>query len=235
MILTGLYTDAGAAMAARAQAEGLSLVITRAAAGSGQTEAAATAMERERQALTIHIKEAREATVVMSAVLSASQATMMYTLSEVGLFARLGEEEEVLYKLFRLSETITVEPGSDLTATFFLTETMVPAEQVEITVSQQGMVSQGVCTQTAQAAAQVVREELESHAASGSAHSTLFAQKAPLSHTHAASAITAGTLGGVVAAAVNTAYATAQVRSIVLSDAEPSGGSNGQIWIKYTA
>ena len=33
----------------------------------------------------------------------------------------------------------------------------------------------------------------------------------------------------------NSAYTTPQVRSIILSTQEPSGGSNGQIWIKYTA
>jgi len=47
--------------------------------------------------------------------------------------------------------------------------------------------------------------------------------------------ITAGVLAGLVTANNNSAYTTAQVRNIVLSTSEPSGGSNGQVWIKYTA
>lgn len=36
-------------------------------------------------------------------------------------------------------------------------------------------------------------------------------------------------------AVANTNYTTAQVRNITLSTSDPSGGSNGDIWIKYTA
>ena len=45
---------------------------------------------------------------------------------------------------------------------------------------------------------------------------------------------TAFTLAGVVSAQSNTSYETAQVRSISLSTSDPTGGSNGQIWFKYT-
>lgn len=43
-----------------------------------------------------------------------------------------------------------------------------------------------------------------------------------------------GTLEGVLVAQRNTNYATAQVRNVIISTANPSGGSNGDIWIKYT-
>jgi hypothetical protein len=75
---------------------------------------------------------------------------------------------------------------------------------------------------------------VDSHLSDSTAHSALFAQKAPLSHNHSASQITAGTLAGVVSAQSNTGYETAQVRSISLSTGDPTGGSNGQIWFKYT-
>ena len=44
---------------------------------------------------------------------------------------------------------------------------------------------------------------------------------------------TGGTFTGVAVAQNNTAYTTKQLRNITLSTANPSGGSNGDIWIKY--
>ena len=43
-----------------------------------------------------------------------------------------------------------------------------------------------------------------------------------------------GTLEGALVAQRNTNYATAQVRNIIISTADPSGGSNGDVWIRYT-
>lgn len=43
------------------------------------------------------------------------------------------------------------------------------------------------------------------------------------------------TFTGTPATAANTNYTTAQLRNITLSTADPSGGSNGDIWIKYKA
>lgn len=43
-----------------------------------------------------------------------------------------------------------------------------------------------------------------------------------------------GTMTGALVAQNNVNYATAQVRNIIISTADPSGGSNGDIWIKYT-
>ena len=235
MKLIGMYTAAGAELAAQAQAEDTVLVITRAAAGSGCTAADQTVMAQEEQALTLHSKRLKGQSVTVPAGLTAAQAAEVYTLKEVGLYARIGSEAEVLYKLFRLDESLTVEPDTDLTVTFYLTETILQAGQVEVTISQQGLVTQEMCQQTAQAAADAVQAGLDGHLADGSAHSALFAQKAAASHTHPASQVTAGTLGGQVAAQSNTAYTTAQVRNIALSTADPSGGSNGQVWIKYTA
>lgn len=45
--------------------------------------------------------------------------------------------------------------------------------------------------------------------------------------------INAGTFAGIVAAMTNVAYTVAQVRSIILNTTDPSGGYNGQVWIKY--
>lgn len=47
--------------------------------------------------------------------------------------------------------------------------------------------------------------------------------------------IAGGTFTGQAKAQNNTAYTTAQLRNIVLSTANPSGGGDGDIWIKYRA
>lgn len=43
-----------------------------------------------------------------------------------------------------------------------------------------------------------------------------------------------GTMIGKLIAESNTDYTVAQVRNIIISTADPSGGENGDIWIKYT-
>lgn len=43
-----------------------------------------------------------------------------------------------------------------------------------------------------------------------------------------------GTMTGTLVAQNNTNYTTAQVRNVIISTADPSGGSNGMLWIKYT-
>ena len=43
------------------------------------------------------------------------------------------------------------------------------------------------------------------------------------------------TFTGTAKATGNTNYTTAQLRNITISTADPSGGSNGDIWIKYKA
>ena len=41
------------------------------------------------------------------------------------------------------------------------------------------------------------------------------------------------TMTGALIAQNNTNYSVAQVRNIIISTSDPSGGSNGDIWIKY--
>lgn len=41
------------------------------------------------------------------------------------------------------------------------------------------------------------------------------------------------TMNGALIAQNNTNYSVAQVRNIIISTSDPSGGSNGDIWIKY--
>ena len=46
--------------------------------------------------------------------------------------------------------------------------------------------------------------------------------------------IAGGTFTGVTVSQTNTAYGTRQLRNIIISTADPSGGASGDIWIKYT-
>lgn len=43
-----------------------------------------------------------------------------------------------------------------------------------------------------------------------------------------------GTMTGALVAQSNTNYTTRQVRNVIISTADPSGGQSGDIWIKYT-
>ena len=45
--------------------------------------------------------------------------------------------------------------------------------------------------------------------------------------------VSGGTMTGALVAQNNTNYTTKQVRNIFISTSDPSGGSNGDIWIKY--
>ena len=46
--------------------------------------------------------------------------------------------------------------------------------------------------------------------------------------------ISGGTMTGALVAQNNTNYTTKQVRNIFISTSDPSGGTSGDIWIKYT-
>lgn len=45
---------------------------------------------------------------------------------------------------------------------------------------------------------------------------------------------TGGTMTGALIAQANTNYTTRQVRNIIISTSDPSGGQSGDIWIRYT-
>lgn len=55
------------------------------------------------------------------------------------------------------------------------------------------------------------------------------------SELNAKAPLASPTFTGTPTTAANTNYTTAQLRNITLSTADPSGGSNGDIWIKYKA
>ena len=58
---------------------------------------------------------------------------------------------------------------------------------------------------------------------------------AAANHSHNYLPITGGTMTGPLVAQTNTSYTTAQMRNVIISTADPSGGNNGDIWLKYEA
>lgn len=46
--------------------------------------------------------------------------------------------------------------------------------------------------------------------------------------------LSGGNLTGIAKSQANTSYTTAQLRNVIMSTANPSGGSNGDVWIKYS-
>lgn len=233
MKLTGIYTTGGAAMATQAAAGGKTLTITRAAAGSGTTAVDAAALTGEKQALSILRQSAQGGQSMIEASLVSSQAGEEYVLREVGLYAQVEGGAEALFKIFTMDESLTVEPGTELSVTFYLTESLLLRDDVAVTVDQTGLATQRVCDEMQAEAIAQSRAALETHKSDGSAHAALFAKKSPVGHTHGAGEIGAGTLAGRVAAQTNTLYDTAQLRNIILSAESPSGGDNGAVWIQY--
>lgn len=233
MKLTGIYTTGGAAMATQAAAGGKTLTITRAAAGSGTTAVDAAALTGEKQALSILRQSAQGGQSMIEASLVSSQAGEEYVLREVGLYAQVEGGAEALFKIFTMDESLTVEPGTELSVTFYLTESLLLRDDVAVTVDQTGLATQRVCDEMQAEAIAQSRAALETHKSDGSAHAALFAKKSPMGHTHGAGEIGAGTLAGRVAAQTNTLYDTAQLRNIILSAESPSGGDNGAVWIQY--
>lgn len=233
MKLTGSYTKKGAEMAAAAVAQSKSLTVTRAVAGSGNTASSATALSQIRQEIALVSKSVKAGACVIEALLEAEQAAEKYTLTEIGLYAKVGSGTEALYKVFRMDEGLMVEPETDLSITFFLTEQVLLAGQVQVVLSKQGFVTAESLSSQLEIKSEALRAEINAHKEDSSAHASLFAGKAEKVHTHPAGQIQAGTLAGRVAANSNTDYAVEQVRNIILSQEDPTGGSNGSIWIQY--
>ena len=189
MKLTGIYTTGGAAMATQAAAGGKTLTITRAAAGSGTTAVDAAALTGEKQALSILRQSAQGGQSMIEASLVSSQAGEEYVLREVGLYAQVEGGAEALFKIFTMDESLTVEPGTELSVTFYLTESLLLRDDVAVTVDQTGLATQRVCDEMQAEAIAQSRAALETHKSDGSAHAALFAKKAAVGHTHSAGEI----------------------------------------------
>lgn len=81
------------------------------------------------------------------------------------------------------------------------------------------------------------------HSASNITSGTISIARGGTGATNASSALSnlgavpksGGTMTGPLVAQTNTSYTTAQMRNVIISTADPSGGNNGDIWLKYEA
>lgn len=141
MKLTGTYTAAGAELAAKIQAGLCGLSITRVAAASGPTSDDAAALASERQILPILRAVQAGAAFTVTAQLVSAAADTAYTLNEIGLYAK-GETGDILYRLYRMDEPLSINPQSSLTAEFSLTESVIAGAKAEASVSPAGLLNE---------------------------------------------------------------------------------------------
>lgn len=120
MTLQGIYTAKGALLREKVGAGLTQLTVTRAAAGSGQTAAAAGALAEEKQALTLGAVKLRDGRAYLPTTLAEAQAAQSYTLTELGVYARDPQEGEILYQVFRLSESRVITAGGGSAYRFYL-------------------------------------------------------------------------------------------------------------------
>lgn len=141
MELIGYVTTKGAALSARLLA-GATLEITRVCAGSGETALDSPALSHPCQTLATGTPRRSGTTVTLPVTLTAQQAETDYTLREVGVYAQDPDEGEILYRLYRLDQGITIAAGGQLTIRFDLQETLGEAAAITVTGSGAGLLTQ---------------------------------------------------------------------------------------------
>jgi hypothetical protein len=143
MDLTGTYTAAGLALLNQA-ASGGSVTITRIMAGAGTTAdiASATVFPAQKQSLTLLNTIQKETAAVLPAVLTAALAEESYSFTELGVFAKGADEQELLFCVYQLDAPVAISPDSPLVLRFLLSCGIAEAENLHVTVSPAGLVTQ---------------------------------------------------------------------------------------------
>lgn len=131
MDIHGFFTKKGLLLAAKLAA-GSTLKYTRVCAGEAETALSASALSQIRQ--TLSVGEARRTgdTAVLPVTLEAGMAGSAYTLRELGVYAQDPDEGEILYKVYRLTEPVKIDPASRLVLRFYLEETV--SQDLNVTV-----------------------------------------------------------------------------------------------------
>lgn len=131
MDIQGYFTKKGLALAAKLAA-GSTLKITRVCAGAAETALSASALSQIRQTLSVGAARRSGDAAVLPVTLEAGMSGGAYTLRELGVYAQDPEEDEVLYKIYRLSEPVEIRPSSRLVLRFYLEETV--SQDLNVTV-----------------------------------------------------------------------------------------------------
>lgn len=131
MDIQGYFTTKGLLLAAKLAA-GSTLKITRVCAGAAETAMNASALSQIRQTLSVGAARRDGDTAVLPVTLTAGLTGSAYTLRELGVYAQDPDEGEILYKVYRLSEPVAVNPSSRLVLRFYLEETV--SQDLNVTV-----------------------------------------------------------------------------------------------------
>lgn len=135
MELLGYFTTKGRELLETALTGG-TVELVRAAGGSGETDLTAAALTEERQTLALGDPRRTEGGVILPVTLSAAEAETDYTLREVGLYARTADGGETLYRVYRLSQSLSVERASGMLLRAELVESVGDGElRVEVTAA----------------------------------------------------------------------------------------------------
>lgn len=92
----------------------------------------ASALSQIRQTLSVGAARRNGDTAVLPVTLEAGLTGSAYALRELGVYAQDPDEGEILYKVYRLSEPVQVNPGSRMVLRFYLEETV--SQDLNVTV-----------------------------------------------------------------------------------------------------
>ena len=143
MELQGYFTKKGLELAAKL-ASGAALKITRVTAGAGRTgnPSAAVSLPQPRQNLAVNSPIRRGNTAILPVTLTAALADGAFGLTELGVFAQDPQEGEILYKLYKMPETVEIKPTSCLVLRFYLEETVSQDLGAVVACSPAGLITE---------------------------------------------------------------------------------------------
>lgn len=146
MNIQGTYTNKGLALTAKTAA-GACLRVTRVVGGSGHTPdiPGATALPEIRQTLTVGEARCAGDTAVLPVTLAAVGLESSYTLTELGVYAEDPNEGEILYCVYRLDESTTIQAGSDTVLRFYLRQTVSEDGGATVLCSPAGLITESDC------------------------------------------------------------------------------------------
>lgn len=138
MELTGYLTDAGKQLSAKLLT-GAALEITRITAGSGTTASNATVLAQEKQTLDVGTMTRSGSTVTLPATLAAAFAETDYTLREIGIYANDPDAGEILCRIYRIDQPVSISAGGQLILRFALQETVSEDAAVSVAPTLHGL------------------------------------------------------------------------------------------------
>lgn len=146
MNIQGIYTNKGLALTAKTAA-GACLRVTRVVGGSGHTTDVPNAAQLSEIRQTLAVGEARCVgnTAVLPVTLAAVGLESSYTLTELGVYAENPNEGEILYCVYRLDESVTIQAGSDTVLRFYLRQTVNKDGGAAVLCSPAGLITESDC------------------------------------------------------------------------------------------